>query len=98
MPLTAWLPALARLPGEVSSFQPRLFECSSLMGHLVLTEVVFFSQEDLDMYDIMLLDTRQEVRRPLRLAGVWTGTSESAQWGLSVQVRSQLCQAAGGSA
>lgn len=70
-PLTAWLPALARLPEDVSSFQPRLFECSSQMGHLVLTEVVFFSQEDLDKYDIMLLDTWQEVRRPRpRLAGV----------------------------
>lgn len=62
--LTAWLPTLARLPEDVSSFQPRLFECSSQMGQLVLTEVVFFSQEDLDKYDIMLLDTWQEVRRP----------------------------------
>lgn len=34
------------------------------MGHLVLTEMVFFSQEDLDKYDIMLLDTWQEVRWP----------------------------------
>lgn len=61
-PLTAWLPTLARLPEDVSSFQPRLFECSGQMGHLVLTEVVFFSQEDLDKYDIMLLDAWQEVR------------------------------------
>lgn len=63
-PLTAWLPTLARLPEDVSGFQPRLFECSSHAGHLVLTEMVFFSQEDLDKYDIMLLDTWQEVRWP----------------------------------
>uniref|UniRef100_G1MHM8 Villin like n=1 Tax=Ailuropoda melanoleuca TaxID=9646 RepID=G1MHM8_AILME len=54
-------PSHKRLPEDVSSFQPRLFECSSQMGHLVLTEVVFFSQEDLDKYDIMLLDTWQEI-------------------------------------
>lgn len=59
------MPTLASLPEEVSSFQPRLFECSSPTGLLVLTEVVFFSQEDLDKYDIMLLDTWQEVRWPL---------------------------------
>lgn len=56
--------ALHRLPEEVSGFQPRLFECSSQMGHLILMEVVFFGQEDLDKYDIMLLDTWQEVRWP----------------------------------
>ncbi|PNI73951.1 VILL isoform 6 [Pan troglodytes] len=53
-------PSNKRLPEEVPSFQPRLFECSSHMGCLVLAEVVFFSQEDLDKYDIMLLDTWQE--------------------------------------
>lgn len=62
-PLTASL--LDRLPEEVSSIQPRLFECSSHSGCLVLTEVMFFGQEDLDKYDIMLLDTCQEVKRPL---------------------------------
>uniref|UniRef100_A0A8C6R973 HP domain-containing protein n=1 Tax=Nannospalax galili TaxID=1026970 RepID=A0A8C6R973_NANGA len=50
-----------RLSEEVSSIQPRLFECSSHMGCLVLTEIVFFGQEDLDKYDIMLLDTWQEI-------------------------------------
>ncbi|EDL76930.1 villin-like (predicted), isoform CRA_c [Rattus norvegicus] len=53
-------PSNKRLPEEISSIQPRLFECSSHSGHLVLTEVVFFGQEDLDKYDIMLLDTCQE--------------------------------------
>ncbi|CAH6777531.1 Vill [Phodopus roborovskii] len=41
-------PSNRRLPEEASSIQPRLFECSSPSGCLVLTEVVFFSQEDLD--------------------------------------------------
>ncbi|KAM6176834.1 villin-like protein [Erethizon dorsatum] len=69
-----------RLPGEASSFQPRLFECSSQMGCLVLTEVVFFSQEDLDKYDIILLDTWQEVFLWLgEAAGEWK--KEAVAWG-----------------
>nr|XP_019583183.1 PREDICTED: villin-like protein isoform X3 [Rhinolophus sinicus] len=54
-------PSNKSLPEDVSNFQPRLFECSSPMGHLVLSEVVFFSQEDLDKHDIMLLDTCHEI-------------------------------------
>lgn len=73
-PLTAPLPA--RLPEEISSIQPRLFECSSHSGHLVLTEVVFFGQEDLDKYDIMLLDTCQEVKWPLLFG--WAGNAGCA--------------------
>lgn len=72
--LTALLSVLARLPEEVPRFQPRLFECSSQMGCLVLAEVVFFSQEDLDKYDIMLLDTWQEVKRPPLPGGAVNGS------------------------
>uniref|UniRef100_A0A2K6GD46 Villin like n=1 Tax=Propithecus coquereli TaxID=379532 RepID=A0A2K6GD46_PROCO len=54
-------PNSKRLPEEGCSRQPRLFECCSQMGCLVLTEVVFFSQEDLGKYDVMLLDTWQEI-------------------------------------
>uniref|UniRef100_A0A673UGK9 Villin like n=1 Tax=Suricata suricatta TaxID=37032 RepID=A0A673UGK9_SURSU len=54
-------PSDKRPPEDVSGFQPRLFECSSQMGRLVLTEMVFFRQEDLDKYDIMLLDTWHEI-------------------------------------
>ncbi|XP_045392618.1 villin-like protein isoform X2 [Lemur catta] len=54
-------PSSKRLPEEGCSCQPRLFECSSQMGCLVLTEVMFFSQEDLDKHDVMLLDTWQEI-------------------------------------
>ncbi|GAB1294795.1 Villin-like protein [Apodemus speciosus] len=69
-----------RLPEEVSSIQPRLFECSSHSGVLVLTEVVFFGQEDLDKYDIMLLDTCQEIFLWLgEAAGEWK--KEAVAWG-----------------
>lgn len=77
-PLTAPLPA--RLPEEISSIQPRLFECSSHSGRLVLTEVVFFGQEDLDKYDIMLLDTCQEIFLWLgEAAGEWK--KAAVAWG-----------------
>ncbi|XP_072797091.1 villin-like protein [Vicugna pacos] len=65
-------PSNKRLPVDMSGFQPRLFECSSQTGHLVLTEVVFFSQEDLDKYDVMLLDTWQEIF-------LWLGEAVSQQ-------------------
>nr|XP_023410602.1 villin-like protein [Loxodonta africana] len=54
-------PSSKRLPEETCRVQPRLFECSSQSGSLVLTEMVFFSQDDLDKYDIMLLDTWEEI-------------------------------------
>ncbi|XP_042812119.1 villin-like protein isoform X1 [Panthera leo] len=73
-------PGNKRLPEDVSGFQPRLFECSSHMGHLVLTEMVFFSQEDLDKYDIMLLDTWQEIFLWLgEAASKWK--KEAVDWG-----------------
>ncbi|XP_028374301.1 villin-like protein isoform X2 [Phyllostomus discolor] len=65
-------PSSKSLPQDVSGFQPRLFECSSPNGHLVLVEVVFFSQEDLDKNDVMLLDTWQEIF-------LWLGEAVSKQ-------------------
>ncbi|XP_037703277.1 LOW QUALITY PROTEIN: villin-like protein [Choloepus didactylus] len=72
-------PSNKRLPEEGSSFQPRLFECSSQVGCLVLTEMVFFSQEDLDKYDIMLLDTWEEIFLWLGEAAEWK--EEALAWG-----------------
>ncbi|XP_023575566.1 villin-like protein isoform X2 [Octodon degus] len=72
--------ASKRLPEEASSFQPRLFECSSQMGCLVLTEVVFFSQEDLDKHDIILLDTWQEVFLWLGEAAGWFFAWDPYKW------------------
>ncbi|KAI4563924.1 hypothetical protein MJG53_016498 [Ovis ammon polii x Ovis aries] len=63
---------LTRPPEDVCDFQPRLFECSCQAGPLVLTEVVFFSQEDLDEYDVMLLDAWQEIF-------LWMGAAAS-EW------------------
>nr|XP_012311092.1 villin-like protein isoform X3 [Aotus nancymaae] len=72
-------PSNKRLPEEVPSIQPRLFECSSQMGCLVLAEVVFFSQEDLGQYDVMLLDTWQEIF--LWLGGAAGAWKEAVAWG-----------------
>ncbi|XP_037587229.1 villin-like protein isoform X12 [Cebus imitator] len=78
-------PSNKRLPEEVPSVQPRLFECSSQMGCLVLAEVVFFSQEDLGQYDVMLLDTWQEAPSVAQIflwlggaAGAW---KKAVAWG-----------------
>ena len=77
---------LARPPEDVCDFQPRLFECSCQAGPLVLTEVVFFSQEDLDKYDVMLLDAWQEVRSPgARVGCEWDGPAPN--WGECVWLR-----------
>ncbi|KAM9094036.1 villin-like protein isoform 2-T3 [Sarcophilus harrisii] len=46
---------------RTSSYQPRLFECSNQTGRFIMTEIMFFSQDDLDEDDIMLLDTWEEV-------------------------------------
>ncbi|XP_051685187.2 villin-like protein isoform X2 [Oryctolagus cuniculus] len=54
-------PSKKRLPEAASGFQPRLFECRSPRGRLVLSEVASFSQEDLDQHDVLLLDTWQEI-------------------------------------
>ncbi|KAL1781652.1 villin isoform X1 [Sigmodon hispidus] len=64
---------------EVSSIQPRLFECSNPSGFLVLTEVVFFGQEDLDKHDVMLLDTSQEIF--LWLGEATEEKEEAVAWG-----------------
>ncbi|KAM9601549.1 villin-like protein isoform 1-T2 [Trichechus inunguis] len=72
-------PSNKRLPEEACSLQPRLFECSSQSGCLVLTEVVFFSQEDLDKYDIMLLDTWEEIF--LWLGEAARSWKEAVGWG-----------------
>ncbi|XP_036287697.1 villin-like protein [Pipistrellus kuhlii] len=74
-------PSNKSLPEEVSGLQPRLFECSSQHDHLVLMEVVFFGQEDLDKYDVMLLDAWHEVFLWLGEA-VGRQKEEAVAWGL----------------
>uniref|UniRef100_A0A8C9PG75 HP domain-containing protein n=1 Tax=Spermophilus dauricus TaxID=99837 RepID=A0A8C9PG75_SPEDA len=72
-------PSSKRLPEEATSFQPRLFECSSQEGCLVLSEVVFFRQGDLDKHDIMLLDTWQEIF--LWLGAAASERKDAVVWG-----------------
>ncbi|XP_048651505.1 villin-like protein isoform X2 [Marmota marmota marmota] len=72
-------PSTKRLQEEAASFQPRLFECSSQKGCLVLSEVVFFRQGDLDKYDIMLLDTWQEIF--LWLGAAASERKDAVAWG-----------------
>ncbi|XP_071465448.1 villin-like protein [Marmota flaviventris] len=72
-------PGSKRLQEEAASFQPRLFECSSQKGCLVLSEVVFFRQGDLDKYDIMLLDTWQEIF--LWLGAAASERKDAVAWG-----------------
>nr|XP_040145944.1 villin-like protein isoform X2 [Ictidomys tridecemlineatus] len=72
-------PSSKRLPEEATSFQPRLFECSSQEGCLVLSEVVFFRQGDLDKHDIMLLDTWQEIF--LWLGAAASERKDAVAWG-----------------
>ncbi|XP_062072129.1 villin-like protein isoform X2 [Lepus europaeus] len=65
-------PSNKRLPEAASGFQPRLFECRSPTGRLVLSEVASFSQEDLDEHDVLLLDTWQEIF-------LWLGAAAGAR-------------------
>ncbi|XP_035187295.1 villin-1 [Oxyura jamaicensis] len=50
-----------RLQEENSSMPPRLFECSNKTGRFLATEIVDFTQDDLDENDIYLLDTGDQV-------------------------------------
>lgn len=40
---------------------PRLFECSNKTGTFLATEIVDFTQDDLDENDVYLLDTWDQV-------------------------------------
>lgn len=44
-----------------SSVSPRLFECSNKTGTFMATEIVDFTQDDLEEDDVYLLDTWDEV-------------------------------------
>uniref|UniRef100_A0A5F8GAA5 Advillin n=1 Tax=Monodelphis domestica TaxID=13616 RepID=A0A5F8GAA5_MONDO len=50
-----------RLQQEVIDVQPRLFECSNKTGRFVVTEIIDFTQDDLNPGDVMLLDTWDQV-------------------------------------
>uniref|UniRef100_A0A8B9V011 Villin 1 n=1 Tax=Anas zonorhyncha TaxID=75864 RepID=A0A8B9V011_9AVES len=50
-----------RLQEENPSLPPRLFECSNKTGKFQATEIVDFTQDDLDENDVYLLDTFDQV-------------------------------------
>ncbi|NXU59249.1 VILI protein, partial [Turnix velox] len=50
-----------RLQEENSSVSPRLFECSNKTGTFMATEIVDFTQDDLEEDDVYLLDTWDQV-------------------------------------
>uniref|UniRef100_A0A8C2XVI5 HP domain-containing protein n=1 Tax=Capra hircus TaxID=9925 RepID=A0A8C2XVI5_CAPHI len=51
-----------RLQQEILDVQPRLFECSNKTGRFTVTEIIDFTQDDLNPGDVMLLDTWDQVR------------------------------------
>ncbi|NWX33811.1 VILI protein, partial [Notiomystis cincta] len=50
-----------RLQEESPSVSPRLFECSNKTGTFLATEIVDFTQDDLEENDVYLLDTWDQV-------------------------------------
>lgn len=52
---------LLRLQEENPSVSPRLFECSNKTGTFLATEVIDFTQDDLEENDVYLLDTWDQV-------------------------------------
>ncbi|XP_053569745.1 villin-like protein [Bombina bombina] len=50
-----------RFQEAVVQYKPRLFECSNQTGRFIMTEIVDFTQSDLDEDDVMLLDTWEEI-------------------------------------
>ncbi|XP_043931169.1 villin-1 [Protopterus annectens] len=50
-----------RLQEENVDIAPRLFECSNQTGTFIATEIMEFTQDDLDEDDVMLLDTWDQV-------------------------------------
>ncbi|XP_064021336.1 villin-1 [Pogoniulus pusillus] len=50
-----------RLQEENSSVSPRLFECSNKTGTFLATEIVDFTQDDMEEDDVYLLDTWDQV-------------------------------------
>ncbi|NXD27334.1 VILI protein, partial [Spelaeornis formosus] len=50
-----------RLQEENTSVSPRLFECSNKTGTFLATEIIDFTQDDLEESDVYLLDTWDQV-------------------------------------
>jgi len=69
IPTTTAMLLPTRLQEENSSVSPRLFECSNKTGTFLATEIVDFTQDDLEENDVYLLDAWDQVSWGARSGG-----------------------------
>lgn len=74
-----------RLQEENPSVSPRLFECSNKTGIFLATEIVDFTQDDLEESDVYLLDTWDQV-----FFWIGKGANESEKEAAAVMVQEYL--------
>ncbi|NXO33220.1 VILI protein, partial [Locustella ochotensis] len=74
-----------RLQEENASVSPRLFECSNKTGTFLATEIIDFTQDDLDENDVYLLDTWDQV-----FFWIGKGTNESEKEAAAVMAQEYL--------
>uniref|UniRef100_A0A663DRR1 Villin-1 n=1 Tax=Aquila chrysaetos chrysaetos TaxID=223781 RepID=A0A663DRR1_AQUCH len=74
-----------RLQEENPSVSPRLFECSNKTGTFMATEIVDFTQDDLEEDDVYLLDTWDQV-----FFWIGKGANESEKEAAAVMVQEYL--------
>ncbi|NXU82107.1 VILI protein, partial [Oreotrochilus melanogaster] len=74
-----------RLQEENSSMSPRLFECSNKTGTFLATEIVDFTQDDLEENDVYLLDTWDQV-----FFWIGNGANKSEKEAAAVMVQEYL--------
>ncbi|NWI71086.1 VILI protein, partial [Todus mexicanus] len=74
-----------RLQEENPSVTPRLFECSNKTGTFLATEIVDFTQDDLEEDDVYLLDTWDQV-----FFWIGRGANESEKEAAAVMVQEYL--------
>ncbi|NXQ13733.1 VILI protein, partial [Peucedramus taeniatus] len=74
-----------RLQEENSSVPPRLFECSNKTGTFLATEIIDFTQDDLEESDVYLLDTWDQV-----FLWIGKGANESEKEAAAVMAQEYL--------
>ncbi|NWS27083.1 VILI protein, partial [Polioptila caerulea] len=74
-----------RLQEENLSVSPRLFECSNKTGTFLATEIIDFTQEDLEESDVYLLDTWDQV-----FLWIGKGANESEKEAAAVMAQEYL--------
>ncbi|NWV34362.1 VILI protein, partial [Grantiella picta] len=74
-----------RLQEESPSVSPRLFECSNKTGTFLATEIIDFTQDDLEENDVYLLDTWDQV-----FLWIGKGANESEKEAAAVMAQEYL--------